>query len=103
MGESTGFPTLTQLLGRLRAHLPQLRELYGVRALSVFGSYVRDEQQPASDLDILVEYDDTPTLLEFVDLQYHLSDLLGVKVDLVMKRALKPAIGHRILEQVVPV
>ena len=64
---------------------------------------VREEQHAVSDLDVLVEYERTPTLLKFVDLQYHLSDVLGVKVDLVMKRALKPAIGRRILEHVVPV
>ena len=87
----------------MRGHLPELRERYGVRTLGVFGSYVHEEQRGSSDLDVLVEFDRTPTLLEFVDLQYHLSDLLGVKVDLVMKRALKRAIGQRILEEVVPV
>ena len=103
MDETSRSATLDRLLVRLRAHLPELRERYGVRTLGVFGSHVRDEQRRSSDLDVLVEFDRTPTLLEFVDLQYHLSDLLGVKVDLVMKRALKPAIGRRILEEVVPV
>lgn len=103
MGEATESSSLDHLLARLRAHLPELRERYGVRTLGVFGSYVREEQRGSSDLDVLVEFDRTPTLLEFVDLQYHLSDLLGVKVDLVMKRALKPAIGRRILAEVVPV
>ena len=103
MCESEGSQEFTDLLDKLRAHLPQVRERYGVSALGLFDSYIREEQRAASDLDILVEYDDTPTLLEFIDLQYHLSDLLGVKVDLVMRRALKPAIGRQILEQVVPV
>lgn len=87
----------------LRAHLPELGERYGVSALGLFGSYVRGEQRKGSDLDVLVEFDRPPTLLEFVDLQYYLSDLLGIKVDLVMKKALKPAIGRRILEEVVPI
>jgi predicted nucleotidyltransferase len=103
MGEATESSTFSQLLACLRTHLPELRERYGVRTLGVFGAYVRDEQHRSSDLDVLVEFDYTPTLLEFVDLQYYLGDLLGVKVDLVMKRALKPAIGRRILEEVVPV
>lgn len=103
MGKATESSNLDHLLAHLRAHLPELRERYGVRTLGVFGSYVREEQCGSSDLDVLVEFDRTPTLLEFVDLQYHLSDLLGVKVDLVMKRALKPAIGRRILAEVVPV
>jgi predicted nucleotidyltransferase len=50
-----------------------------------------------------VEFERVPTLLEFVDLQYHLADLLGVKVDLVMRKTLKPTIGQRILEKVVSV
>jgi len=96
-------PTVEEITGTLRAHLTQLSERYGVHALGLFGSYLREEQGRSSDLDVLVEFDRTPTLLEFVDLQQYLSDLLGVKVDLVMKRALKPAIGRRILAEVVPV
>jgi predicted nucleotidyltransferase len=103
MFDTSGSPALAQLVEQLRVRLPELRERYGVRSLGIFGSYVRDEQRAASDLDVLVEYERTPTLLEFVDLQYYLSDILGVKVDLVMKRALKPAIGRRILEQVITV
>lgn len=87
----------------LREHLPELRVRYSVRALWLFGSYVRGEQRGRSDLDILVEFEETPTLLEFVDLQYSLSELLGVKVDLVMKTALKPSIGQRILAEMVPI
>ena len=52
---------------------------------------------------MLVEYQPTPTLLEFVRLQRYLSELPDVPVDLVMKSALRPKIGQRILEEVVPV
>jgi predicted nucleotidyltransferase len=84
--------------------LPRLREQYGVKSLGLFGSYVRGQQAQESDLDILVEFDDRPlTLLQFVRLENELSDLLGVKVDLVEKAALKPAIGRRVLEEFVPV
>ncbi|MFB0546937.1 MAG: nucleotidyltransferase family protein [Anaerolineae bacterium] len=96
-------PSPGEIIRTLRARRPELRERYGVSALWLFGSYVRGEQGKRSDLDVLVEFDRTPTLLEFVDLQYYLRDLLGVKVDLVMKKALKPAIGRRILEEAVPV
>ena len=94
---------LDQLLSRLRGYLHELCERYGVSTRGVFGSYVRGEQRAGSDLDLLVEFERVPTLLEFVDLQYHLSDLLGIKVDLVMKKTLKPTIGRHILEEVVPV
>lgn len=87
----------------LRQLLPELAEKYHVRSLEVFGSYVRDEQSAESDLDVLVTFDKTPGLLQYVALENHLSDLLGVKVDLVMKSALKPRIGQNILREAVPV
>ncbi len=68
----------------------------------MFGSYVRGEQTPDSDLDLLVEFDHRPlTLLQFIALEYDLSDRLHITVDLVMKTALKPRIGERILQEVV--
>lgn len=78
-----------------------LRERYKVRELGVFGSYVRQEQTEASDVDVLVEFSETPSLLKFVNLENYLSDNLGVKVDLVHKTGLKPRIGDRILAEVV--
>lgn len=83
--------------------MPDLRRRLGVRSLGLFGSYVHDRQRPGSDLDVLVQFDDRPsTLIQFVQLENHLSDLLGVRVDLVERSALKPEIGRRILEEVVP-
>jgi predicted nucleotidyltransferase len=87
----------------LQAHLPELRERYGVRRLSLFGSYIRGEQRKGSDLDVLVEFDRVPSLFEFIRLERYLSELLKIKVDLVMKSALKPAIGRHILEEAQPV
>ncbi len=84
----------------LHENLPELRKRYNVKYLGVFGSHVRGERKPGSDLDILVEFSKAPGLLEFVNLENHLSEILGVKVDLVPKRALKPLIGKYILEEV---
>jgi len=92
------------LLRQLRSMLPDLRVRYGVRSLGVFGSYVRGEQGPGSDLDLLVEFDDRPlSLFDFVRLENEVSDALNLKVDLVEKRALKPYIGQHILAEVVTV
>jgi predicted nucleotidyltransferase len=96
-------PALEEIVQTLRDELPELRQRYGVRSLGVFGSYVRGEQERGSDLDILVDFDRIPTLFEFLRLERHLSQQLGVSVDLVMKTALKPAIGRYILEEVVSV
>lgn len=92
--------TLAEILRRLRACLPELRERYGVTSLGVFGSYVRQEQTSKSDLDILVAFAEAPTFFQFIDLEDELSRLLDKKVDLVMKSALKPRIGERILSEV---
>lgn len=86
----------------LRAHLPELRERYAVTSLGMFGSYVRGEQKKRSDLDLLVEFERAPSLFKYIELEDHLSDLVGVKVDLVMKKTLKPHIGQAILAEVVP-
>jgi uncharacterized protein len=96
-------PTLDDVLRTLRVHLPELREHYGVRTLGVFGSYVRGEQRPRSDLDLLVEFDQAPTLPDFIDLEHYLGNLLGVRVDLVTRRVLKGEIGRRILREVLPI
>jgi hypothetical protein len=88
---------------KLREVLPLLRERFKVKSLGVFGSYVRGEQHDGSDLDVLVEFDEVIGLLKFVELENYLSEVLGVKVDLVMKSALKPRIGKRILQEVVTV
>jgi len=83
----------------LRQHLPEIKEKYSVSYLGVFG-YVRSEQGE-SDLDVLVEFDEVPGLLKYVELEYYLNDLLGVKVDLVTRTGLKPNIGKHILNEVV--
>jgi predicted nucleotidyltransferase len=88
---------------KLAAYKPVLAERYGVKEIGIFGSYVRGEQQRESDVDILVDFTGSISLLDFVHLENELGDLLGVKVDLVMKTALKPRIGRHILEEVVPV
>jgi predicted nucleotidyltransferase len=74
---------------RLRQYLPELRDEYGVESFVLFGSYVRGEQRPDSDINILVTFDDPPGLIGFAELERTLSDLLGQSVDLVTENALK--------------
>jgi len=78
-----------------------LKQKYRVKAIGVFGSYVRDKTGKDSDLDILVEFERSIGLLKFVNLENYLCDILGVKVDLVMRDALKPRIGKHILKEVI--
>jgi len=99
-GEQTTFESVQHTL---KQYLPLLREDYCVSSLGLFGSYVRGEQNADSDLDILITFSETPSLLQFIALEDHLTDLLGIQVDLVMRDALKPHLGQRILEEVIAV
>jgi predicted nucleotidyltransferase len=94
--------TVETIRTRLRAMLPELRQRYPIASLGLFGSWVRGEQRPDSDLDVPVEFDG-PIGWRIVTLEDELSARLGVKVDLVPRRGLRPRIGERILAEVVPV
>lgn len=83
--------------------LPELRENFAVRELRLFGSYVHGNETQSSDLDMLIEFTELPGLLKFIALERQLSALLGVRVDLVMKDALKPVIGRQILAEAVAI
>jgi predicted nucleotidyltransferase len=94
--------TIAEIKEILQAQKPYLAERYGVTEIGVFGSYVRGEQRPESDLDILIELEDPPriSLLGLVNLENYLSDLLGVKVQVAIKEDLKPRLSAYILEEV---
>ena len=92
---------LRRYMDTLRRQLPTLRTRFHVQYLGVFGSYVQGTPRRSSDLDVLVDFAEEPSLFEFIELESYLSTLLGVKVDLVMKATLKPLIGRQILSEVV--
>ena len=81
--------------------MPELQKQFGMKSLGLFGSYVRHQQKPSSDLDVLVNFAETPSLVKFIRLENRLTELTGVKIDLVMEDGLKPVIGQRVLKEVV--
>lgn len=91
----------SRILGILKVHKGELASQFGIRRIGLFGSYARGEQGKASDVDILVDFEDAPNLFEFVELKDRLSALIGKDVDLVPKSGLKPRIGQRIMKEVV--
>ncbi len=93
--------TFDDIINQLRRMQPDLRRRYPIRDMGVFGSYVHGQQTETSDLDVLVEPGEGMGLFALAGLQQDLSDALGIKVDLVMKDALKRRIGRRILSEVV--
>jgi len=96
-------PNAAEVLLKLRENMPILRKKYSVKALELFGSFVKGQQKGESDIDILVEFVKPIDLFTFVELGELLSEVLGRKVDLVMKDTLKPRIKERILRETIPV
>lgn len=82
--------------------LPILKEA-GVTHSSLFGSYVRGENRPESDIDILVDLPSSITLFGFVGLKNKLEDALGKKVDLVEYKDIKPRLKSYILGEQIPI
>jgi predicted nucleotidyltransferase len=94
---------LEVILSELRELLPVINKKYGVSSIEVFGSYVKNQQNDKSDLDLLVSFSTAPGLFKFLGLKNFLSEKLNLNVDLVMKDSLKPGIARNILVESVQV
>ncbi len=81
----------------------EILKKYRVKSVSLFGSYVRNEQKEESDVDFLVDFEEGATLFDFVELQDSLSELLAKKVSIVSKRGLSKYIGPYILKEAEPI
>jgi hypothetical protein len=95
--------SLTDIKQTLKAHMPELAKHYNIKSLGIFGSYVRGEAEGTSDVDLLVEFSEAPDIFKFMDLEEDLAALLGLKVDLVTRPALRGNRGNRILHEVVSI
>lgn len=93
-------PLLDTATGILSAHKSILFSKYPIKELGIFGSVARKEEKADSDIDILVEFSE-PIGWEIVDLVAELEELLGYKVDLVSKKAVKPNLMPFIVKDIV--
>ena len=84
----------------LQDHKEELYEKYKIKKIGIFGSFVRGENNRKSDIDILVEFEEVPGLIKFIEIEDYLSKLLGRKVDLVRKKAIRKELKRDILKQV---
>lgn len=78
-----------------------LKKKYNVSRLGIFGSYVRGDQRQESDLDVLIDYEVTPSLITLIELEYYLSEVIGLKVDLVTTKGIKSQLKDYIIKEVV--
>ncbi|MDI6788707.1 MAG: nucleotidyltransferase family protein [Planctomycetota bacterium] len=97
----TSMKTIRTIKNILTRHREELTRNYRVHQIGIFGSYVRNESDLTSDLDILVEFNEPVSLLGLVALENHLNELIGVKVDVIPKKDIRPELRKRILNEVV--
>ena len=89
-------------LALLREHEPEIKNRFGIATIGIFGSYIRGEERPESDVDVLVTFrKGQETFDNYMDCKFYLEDLFGRKVDLVIKSALKKRLKPIILGEVV--
>jgi uncharacterized protein len=93
---------LEALLKEKREEILRIAAEHGARNVRVFGSVVRGEARPDSDLDFLVDMDPGRTLLDMGGLLMDLRDALGQEVDVVTERGLKTRIRDRVLKEAMP-
>lgn len=89
-----------EVIERLKSH-PDIMERFGVRSMALFGSVVRDEARPMSDIDLMVEFlpGRPGGLFAYVELKHALEGLLGRPVDLITSGNIKPRLRRRILDE----
>lgn len=81
----------------------ELEQKFQVKSLSLFGSYIRGQQNEESDLDILIEFSNPVSLLHIVTVENYLSDLLEIPVDVILERSLRKELKSAILKETIPV
>jgi len=94
--------TLKDAKEAIKKHKAELEEEYGVKELKAFGSYARGENKAGSDIDLLIEFRKTPDLFRFIETERRLEEILGVKVDLVRKKAVRQELRKTITREAIP-
>ncbi len=93
--------TAENVIAILKKHKHVLQEKYGVKEIGIFGSLARKEQKATSDIDIVVDFYEVPDILELIRLERYLQRILGRKVDLIRKQALRKELKKRILNEAI--
>ncbi len=89
-----------EIIKILNMHKDELRKKYKIKEIKIFGSYVKEEQKESSDIDIIVDFEEFPTFIEFIRIQEELERILGIKVDLLTEESISPFIKPYIKEVV---
>lgn len=91
-----------EIIKLLKLHENEIIERFQVRKIGLFGSYVREQHDKKSDIDILVQFKPAGVTFDnYMNLKFYLEELFAVKVDLILKDSIKKALKPYILKEVV--
>jgi len=92
---------LDEIKHTLANYKHELEDKYYVKEIGIFGSYTREKQTNKSDLDVLIEFSKPVSLLQIISLENYISDILGIKVDVVPKNNIREELKEAILKETV--
>ncbi len=84
--------TLSEIEQIILRYSEKLKRDFKVKSIKVFGSYAEGRQNGNSDLDLIVDFSETPTYFDIIELEDYLSNIIGIKVDLLTKEGISPHI-----------
>jgi len=90
-----------KITNEIRGKIISNLKSHGAKKISIFGSYVRGEAVPESDLDIIVEFGEVKGLITFIGIENELTELLGIKVDLLTEKSISPYLIDRIKKEAI--
>jgi len=93
--------SIQEIIKIMKEHKEELKKKYKIKEIKIFGSYARGEQKERSDIDIIVDFEETLTLIELIRLEEEIERILGIKVDLLTEEGISPFIKPYIKEVVV--
>ncbi len=103
MREEKGNKTLDllQVIKILKEHRKELEDKFGIVSIKIFGSYVKNKQTHKSDLDLIVEFKNPPGFIKLMSIEEEISNLLGIKVDLLTEEGISPYLREHILKEAI--
>jgi predicted nucleotidyltransferase len=88
-----------EILSLLKSLKAEIRQRYKAEVRGIFGSYIRGEQRPESDIDVLVEFDEGANLLDLTGLSIFLEEKLNCRVDVVPESAIRSELKEGIIKE----
>lgn len=92
---------LSNFLQKKRKIILEIAKEHGALSICIFGSYARGEEQPQSDIDLIVEMDSGRSLLDVIAIKQEIEDAVHKKVDIVTRAALSPYLREEVLREAV--